>query len=79
MQLKEVKSMYYNCHYKIAACCLFGILGIICTIIQFIIISCLLITIYNLIFKRISIEPMHHPDGDYHWAITRNGKTIKWL
>jgi len=22
---------------------------------------------------------MHHPDGDYHWAITKNGKTYKWL
>lgn len=67
----------YCCNCKI--CCIFGIVGIVCTIIQFIIICTLAIAIFNLICKRICIEPMHHPDGDYHWAITKNGKPCKWL
>lgn len=67
----------YCCDCKL--CCFFGLLGIICTIIQFIIICSLFCLIYNLIFKRICIEPVHHPDGDYRWAITKNGKPCKWF
>lgn len=67
----------YCCDCKI--CCVFGVLGTICTIIQFIIICSLVLLIFNLIFKRICIEPVRHPDGDYHWAITKNGVPCKWF
>jgi hypothetical protein len=67
------------CHCNPTFFCILGIVGIVCVIIQFIIILCLAFALYNLIFKRICIEPVHHPDGDYCWAITKNGKPCKWL
>jgi hypothetical protein len=69
--------MYCCCDCKF--CCFFGFLGFFCTIIQFIIICSLLVLIYNLIFKRIAIEPVHHCDGTYRWAFTKNGQPIKWF
>jgi hypothetical protein len=74
---KKGVNVVYCCDCKIS--CFLGLLGIICTILQFIIICSLLFLIYNLIFKKICIEPVHHPDGDYRWAITKNGKPYKWF
>lgn len=59
--------------------CFLGILGIFCTIIQFIIILSLIFIIYNLLCKKICIEPVRYCDDKYRWAITKNGKPCKWL
>lgn len=69
----------YCCHCDPRLCCIFGIVGIVCSIIQLIIIICLTVTIYKLVCKKICIEPVHHPDGDYRWAIRKDGKPCKWL
>ena len=67
----------YCCNCKM--CLMFGIVGIICTIIQSVIICAVALTVLSLVCKRICIEPMHHPDGDYCWALTKNGKPCKWF
>lgn len=69
----------YCCCCDCKWCCVFGIIGLVCTVVQFIIICCLLFAIYQLVCKRIAIEPVHHPDGEYEWALTKNGKPYKWL
>ena len=61
---------------------LFGGLGVVSfasTTIELIIILGVIFTLFNLLSKRLAIEPVHHPAGDYRWALTKNGHPLFWL
>jgi len=56
-----------------------GLIGFMSNIILFFVIFGIFITVISLLNKRIALEPVHHSDGKYHLAITKNGQAVKWL
>lgn len=56
-----------------------GSMGILFKVVLLFIIIGIIATLLNLFIWRIAIEHRRHLEGDFRWAITKNGEPVKWL